>query len=104
MNILSILVNNLTELAKNANTKGIPLPLLRDPKSGLGSYTLTMFFLAFNVAIVTLIGKVTNYLGNVEYSNVLWLLGLTGSFYLGRGLRGDGKRLELDGIGKTDGV
>jgi hypothetical protein len=31
-----------------------------------------------------LAGKITKVIGDVDYSNVLWLLGLTGGMYLGR--------------------
>ncbi len=58
--------------------------MLRDPKTGKGSVTLTMFWIAFNVSLLTLAGKITKVLGDVDYSNVLWLLGLTGGMYLGR--------------------
>lgn len=104
MNILAVAIEKLKELAMSANTSGIPLPLIRDSHTGTGSYTLTMFVMSFTVAIITLVGKVTHYLGEVDYNNVLWLLGLTGGFYLGRGVRKDGTKLEVDGIGKTDGV
>jgi hypothetical protein len=66
------------------NEEGIPLPMLRDPKNGKGSVTLTMFWISFNIAVLTLAGKITKVIGDVDYSNVLWLLGLTGGMYLGR--------------------
>lgn len=66
------------------NQEGFPLPMLRDPKTGKGSVTLTMFWISFNVALLTLAGKFTKVLGDVDYSNVLWLLALTGGMYLGR--------------------
>lgn len=79
------------------NEEGVPLPLLRDPKAKTGSVTLTMFWISFNIAILTLAGKITKVIGDVDYSNVLWLLGLTGSFYLGRRIQGDGKNMSLEG-------
>jgi hypothetical protein len=71
------------------NEGGFPLPMLRDPKTKKGSVTLTMFWISFNIAILTLAGKITKVLGDVDYSNVLWLLGITGSFYLGRKMQSD---------------
>ncbi len=65
-----------------ANEQGIPLPVLRD--KGVGSYTLTMYFISFNLAAFTLLGKVTKLVGDVDYNNVLWLYGLSSSIYLGR--------------------
>lgn len=104
MNVLAVVVEKLKELALKANEDGIPLPLIRDSHTNKGSYTLTMFVVSFTVAIITLLGKVTHYLGEVDYNNVLWLLGLTGGFYLGRGVRKDGNKLEVDGTASTDGV
>lgn len=79
-----------------ANSEGIPMPLLRDNKTGKGSYTLTMFWMSFNLSIILLAGKVTKLVGDVDYNNVLWLLGLTGSFYLGRKIQGGGKKMTID--------
>lgn len=38
------------------NKKGIPAPMIRDPKSGRGSVSLTMVFISFNVWLLSLIG------------------------------------------------
>lgn len=78
------------------NSQGFPLPMLRDPKTGKGSVTLTMFWLAFNVAIFTLAGRITNLIGDVDYSNVLWLLALTGGLYLGRKMQAGKDSVSLE--------
>jgi hypothetical protein len=77
-------MNKLLELLKVANEKGIYIPLLRDTMTGKGSVTLTMFWIAFNIAILALIGKVSKLAGDIEYSSVIWLYAVTGAFYLGR--------------------
>lgn len=77
-------MNKLLELLKIANEKGIYIPLLRDTTSGKGSVTLTMFWISFNIAILALIGKVAKLAGDIDYSSVIWLYGVTGAFYLGR--------------------
>mgnify|MGYP003350869484 CR=1 FL=1 len=74
----------IKQVILSANEVGIPIPLLRDNNTGKGSYTLTMFWISFNLAILLLAGKVTKVIGDVDYSNVLWLLGITGGLYLGR--------------------
>ena len=70
--------------------------MLRDPKSGKGSVTLTMFWISFNVSLLTLAGKFTKVLGDVDYSNVLWLLGLTGGMYLGRKFQASKEGVSVD--------
>lgn len=90
------MIEKLKNLFNTMNQKGIPVPMLRDPKTGLATLTGTMFWISFNVAILTLAGKLSKVLGDVDYSNVLWLLGITGSLYLGRKFQAgkDGVNLE----------
>ena len=78
------------------NKEGIPLPMLRDPKTGEGSVTLTMFWTSFNISIFTLAGKMTNLLGDVDYNNVMWLFVITGSLYLGRKFQGDKSSININ--------
>lgn len=66
------------------NKKGIPLPLLRDPTTGQGSVSLTMMVTSFAICLVTLAGKITKVIGEVEYANCLWLFGICSSLYFGR--------------------
>lgn len=81
MSILSGFVDYLKTKAVAMNEEGIPLPLIRDQHMNGGSLPGTMFFISFNVALLTLIGKITKYLGDVDYSNVMWLMGITGGFW-----------------------
>lgn len=80
----------------SANAQGIPLPLLKDLKSGTGSYTLTMYFITFNLAVFTLLGKVTKLVGDVDYNNVLWLYGMSASIYLGRKYQKKGDEVTIE--------
>jgi len=90
---LKCLKNKLIEL----NEEGIPIPLLRDNVKNRGSVTLTMFVIAFNVAILALVGKVAKMADGIDYSSVLLLLTVTGSFYLGRSFNNDGKKVSVNG-------
>jgi len=84
------------------NQEGFPLPMLRDPKNGKGSVTLTMFWISFNVSLLTLAGKFTKIIGDVDYSNVLWLLGLTGGMYLGRKFQTSKEGLSVEQSSKEE--
>lgn len=89
----------LKEWLVRANDEGIPIPLIRDNNKDQGSLTATMFWIAFNVALLALIGKLTKYLGDIDYSNVLWLLGMTFGFWVteifGKRIVIDGKKIEV---------
>lgn len=63
------------------NEKGIPIPLIRDQHMNGGTLPGTMFFISFNVALLTLLGRIVKLVDGVDYSNVMWLMGLTGSFW-----------------------
>jgi hypothetical protein len=99
--MLSKALDWLTAQAAAANSKGIPLPLLRDPKTGTGSVSLTLVFLSFNVVLVGLIGRFTNLVGNVDLTNALWLFGISCSLYFGRTIKGNGKDISIEQTSNT---
>jgi uncharacterized membrane protein YfcA len=66
------------------NEKGIPVPMLRDPRTGQASLTATLVFLSFNTALLGQIGKVTNLFGPVDLVQANYLLMLSLGAYLGR--------------------
>lgn len=80
------------------NEEGIPLPLIRDNHLDKGTLPGTMFVVSFTVAILLLIGKVTHLTGEIDYTNVLWLLGLTGSFWVTEAL---GRKVKFDAEAKS---
>lgn len=101
MQILNLLKEKLTNLVNGANGKGVPIPMIRDPKTGLGSVSLTLTFLSFNLVLFGLVGKLTKFLGEVDMTNGLWLFGICASLYFGRRISGDGKTIEVSD--KVDG-
>ena len=106
MNVFQTVIGWIKDKAIAMNEDGIPLPLIRDQHMNGGSLPGTMFFISFNVALLTLIGKLTKYLGDVDYSNVLWLLGVTGSFWvieaLGKKISIGKDKIEVDGEEKKE--
>lgn len=94
----------IREKAVAANEDGIPIPLIRDQHMNGGTLPGTMFAVTFLVAILTLAAKVTKYFGEVDYSNVLWLLGITGTFWVIEAL---GKKVSIGKdkieVGASDG-
>jgi hypothetical protein len=88
------MLEKISELLKKANERGIILPLLSN--KGVGSYTLTCYWVSFNLCIVGLIGKWTDKL-NIEYSNVLWFYGVSAAIYLGRNFSSGKNGIDVGG-------
>jgi hypothetical protein len=89
------MIDKIKQLIQDMNSKGIPIPLARDPKTGRGSLTFTMPVVSFGICVVLLAGKAADKLGGIDYDNALWLLGLTLSTYLGRQYQKNGKQFTL---------
>lgn len=89
--------DKLSNLFAKMNSMGVPIPLARDPKIGKGSLTFTLVVMSFTVCLVLLAGKLTKLLGEFDYDNALWLLGLTLSSYLGRQFQKNGKAVTIGG-------
>lgn len=84
------------------NEDGIPIPLLRDNVKGRGSWTFTFFVFSGLLSWLLLLGKVTKYTGEVNYVEVLGLVGLAGGLYLGRAVQTDGKSVSLGKASKDE--
>ena len=69
------------------NKYGIPVPTIRDPKTGLGSVSLTFVFITFNVWLASVIGKVAGVLGGMNPSDTLNMFLATMGLYLGRRIK-----------------
>lgn len=89
-------------LVQNANKLGVPVPTIRDPKSGLGSISLTLLFISFNVWLVSVIGKTAGYLGGMSTDECLNMFLACAGLYFGRKLSVDGTKKTLDDSTPSD--
>lgn len=78
------MIEKLKDFANRLNKLGVPTPMLRDPKTGVASVSLTMMFISFTLCAVGLLGKASGFLGGVDLSQALTLLGITSSLYFAR--------------------
>lgn len=79
----------------NANRKGIPIPVVRDPKTGEGSLAVTLVVISFNVWLISVIGKFAGKLGGVDSNQCLQMFLACAGLYWGRKFQSDGKKSEL---------
>ena len=74
------------ELIRLANTKGIPLPTVRDPKTGIGSVSLTLVVLSSGTVLLGLLGKWSRHLGDVDINNALQFFYASSALYFSRNI------------------
>lgn len=93
-------MGNLTkkwkDIINKCNSHGIPVPLIRDPKSGLGSVSLTLAFLSFNVWLVSIIGKAAGALGGIDTAQTMNMVIICFSLYFGRKFQKDDKGIIVE--------
>lgn len=91
------IISKIKEFVNSLNSKGVPIPMVRDPKTGDASMTATLVFLSFNNALLGQLGKISGLAGgvNLDQANYLFLACLGG--YLGRRwTSGKGKPATID--------
>lgn len=80
---------NIKDIIDKLNSKGIPIPLIRDPKTG-PSVSLTMLFLSFNLVFFGLIGKYSSVL-DIDLNQAIQIFYGTSALYFGRKFQRDPK-------------
>lgn len=82
--MLNELFKKLKKLVVLANTYGVPLPLVRDPKTDTGSVSLTLVFVSSVMVILGLISKEGGKLEIVNINHALEFFYASSFLYFGR--------------------
>jgi hypothetical protein len=90
------MLEKLKQLVNSMNSKGIPIPMVRDSKTGLASMTATMSVISFSTALLGQAGKIAGFLGGVDLSQANYLFLICIGAYLGRKMQGTGKDATLE--------
>jgi len=72
------------------NKYGIPLPMIRDPKTGLGSVSLTLVFLSSIYVQLALLNTFAQFFKGVDIVNALYWHGMCLALYFGRYFKKEG--------------
>lgn len=96
--MLSKIVGKWKSLIVLMNSKGVPMPTIRDPKTGIGSVSLTLVFVSSIMVIIGLIGKWSKSLGEIDVNSALQFFYASAALYFGRNLKGKGGA-EISGPG-----
>lgn len=89
-------VESIKQKIRDLNEKGIPLPMLTDPKTKESSVSLTMMIISFNVVLLGLMGKAAGFLGGVNLEQAIYWYMITCGLYFGRKISSgkDGTKIE----------
>lgn len=79
------------QFVNDMNAKGIPVPMIRDGKTGQGSVSLTLVFISFNAWLLSIIGKAAGALGGMDPQQTLNMFMVCAGLYFGRKMSKDSK-------------
>ena len=91
------MIDKVKEFINKMNDKGIPVPMVRDPKTGKGSVTLTLVFISANIVLVALLNSFANVFKGVDTGNAITWFTICLGAYLGRKMQKDGNKIDMDG-------
>jgi hypothetical protein len=75
---------------KKLNKYGIPIPMIRDPRTGLGSVSLTLVILSSVYVQLALLNMFAQMFKGVDIVNALYWHGMSLALYFGRSFKKDG--------------
>lgn len=78
------LIQKLKQIMSDLNSKGLSVPLVRDPHTGTGSVSLTLVFISFNFCLIAMVGKWSGYFGAVDSGQAMNLFVACQVLYWGR--------------------
>jgi hypothetical protein len=90
------MVQKIKEIINKMNEKGIPIPMVRDPKTQKPSVSLTLVVISGNIVLISLLNSFANVFKGVDTeSAIYWFIVCFGG-YLGRKFQTNGKDLTIE--------
>jgi len=96
------MLEKLKTLLDSFNKLGLPLPLIRDPKTGGGSVSLTLVFISSIYVQLALLNSIALIFKGVDVTNALYWHGICVSLYFGRTIRKEKDKVSIGGSEKND--
>lgn len=82
--LAKLLYTHWKKAVDRANKYGVPLPSVRDPKTGLGSISLTLVFISSIFVIIGIVGKWSKIAGEIDMNNAMEFFYTSCALYFGR--------------------
>jgi hypothetical protein len=96
--LANLLYKKWKNLVTKANSLGVPVPTVRDPKLGTGSISLTLVFISSLLVIIGIVGKWSKIAGDIDMNNAMEFFYASSALYFGRQWQKVGPKTE----GSTD--
>lgn len=74
----------ICSFSREANVFGLNVPMIKDPKLGVGSVSLTLLFISSALVIVGLVGKWSGFFGTIDIENAQEFFYASSALYFGR--------------------
>lgn len=82
--IAKLLYDKWKKLVNRANKYGVPLPTVRDPKTGIGSISLTLLTISASLVVIGIVGKWSKIAGAIDMNNAMEFFYTACALYFGR--------------------
>ena len=86
----------MKKFINSLNKHGVPIPMIRDPRTGLGSVSLTLVFLSSMYVQLALLNMFAQMFKGVDIVNALYWHGMSLALYFGRSFKKDEKSISID--------
>jgi hypothetical protein len=83
---IKALLSKWKDVINLMNSKGIPVPMVRDPLTKLGSVSLSLVVISSFLVIAGIIGKWSNKWGTIDIANALQFFYASCFLYFGRNI------------------
>jgi hypothetical protein len=94
------MIAKIKELLNKANSKGIPVPLIKDPATGVASVSLTLVVMSATYVQIGLLNSLAQVFKGIDMQSALYFFGTSCALYFSRKVSGDGKKMEISGVDK----
>lgn len=84
------MLDNIKAFIDRMNKSGIPVFTIRDPKTQIGSVTLTLVFISSLMVILSLIGSIAQKVKGIDVNNAMEFFLISLGAYLGRKMQTKG--------------
>ena len=78
------MLEKLKQFLNKLNQQGIPIPLLKDPKTSVASVSFSLLVLSSLIVVIGLLGKMAKFFGGVDITQSIYWWGGCAALYANR--------------------